>query len=73
MPQLLPEYLMITFSNSTGTFTFVTYSSFAPPGSPEYDKLGKIRPIIHMQSTAFYEVFSPQKNLSVDEAMVPFK
>ena len=52
---------------------FCDNSSLAPPGSPEYDKLGKIQPIIDMLSTAFYEVFSPQKNLSVDEAMIPFK
>ena len=52
---------------------FCDNSSLAPPGSPEYDKVGKIKPIINMLSTAFYEVFRPQKNLSVDEAMIPFK
>ena len=52
---------------------FVDNSSLSPPGSPDYDKLGKIRPIIEKVSEVFRSVYSPHKELSVDEAMIPFK
>ena len=52
---------------------FADNSTLAPPGSPEYNKLGKVQPIIDSLSQSFQEVYSPGKNVSVDEAMIPFK
>ena len=52
---------------------FVNNSSLAPPGTPGYDKLGKLRPIISMIGEQFATVCDPGKEVSIDEAMIPFK
>ena len=52
---------------------FADNSTLSPPGSPGYDRLGKIAPIIDMLSEQFAAVFNPVKEISVDEAMIPFK
>ena len=45
----------------------------AAPGSPEYDRLGKIRPVIHMIGERLSAVCEIGRDVSIDEAMVPFK
>ena len=40
---------------------------------PAVPKLGKVQPIIDKLSHRFQAVYSPGKNVSVDEAMIPFK
>ena len=45
----------------------------APPGSPDYNKLGKVQPVIDSLCESFQSVYTPGKNVSVDEAMIPFK
>lgn len=52
---------------------FVDNSTLSPPGGPGYDRLGKIEPIIAMLSDQFAPVCNPRKEISVDEAMIPFK
>ena len=52
---------------------FTDNSLLSPPGSPGYDKLGKVKPIVDRLSKVFRDVYCPQKNVSVDEAMIPFK
>ena len=47
-------------------------NTLAPPGSPEYNRLGKVQPVNSL-SKSFQELYSPGKNVSVDEAMIPFK
>lgn len=42
-------------------------------GSPTFDKLYKIRPMINYLNEAFLKHFSPDKHLSCDENMVAFK
>ncbi|KAL4104080.1 hypothetical protein QTP88_019393 [Uroleucon formosanum] len=42
-------------------------------GSPTFDKLYKIRPMIDYLNDAFAKHFSPDKHLSCDESMVVFK
>ena len=46
---------------------FANNSSLGLPGTPEYDKLGKIKPIIKKLSERFRSVYT------IDEAMIPFK
>ncbi|XP_068098218.1 piggyBac transposable element-derived protein 4-like [Hyperolius riggenbachi] len=41
-------------------------------GSPEYDRLYKIRPLIDFLSRKFAEVYTPDKNISLDESLVHF-
>ena len=45
----------------------------APRGSPGYDKLYKIRPIIKSLTNTFLTLYNPNRANSVDEAMVGFK
>ena len=52
---------------------FAENSSLHPPGHPSYDKLGKVQPILIRLAEAFQTVYSPQVNVSVDEAMIRFK
>ena len=52
---------------------FNSNSSLADPGTPGYNKLGKVQPIIDKLSNAFQAVYKPHKDVSVDEAMIPFK
>ena len=48
-------------------------STVVPPGSPGYDRLGKIRPILRIISERLAAVCNPDKDVSIDEAMIPFK
>ena len=52
---------------------FVDNSRVTPPGSPEYDRLGKIRPVAEILSERVAAVYEPGRNISIDEAMIPFK
>ena len=52
---------------------FADNSTLAPPGSPEYNKLGKVLPIINSLTKSFQSVYTPHRDVSVDEAMIPFK
>ena len=52
---------------------FEDNSALSPPGSPDYDRLGKVGTIIGMLSDRFSAVYNPMREISVGEAMVPFK
>ncbi len=52
---------------------FADNSTLAAPGTPAYDKLGKIRPIITALKDTFSNMYEPGRDISIDEAMVPFK
>ncbi len=52
---------------------FADNATLAPRTSPQYDHLGKIRPILDYFLTRFSVVFTPGKDLAVDEAMINFK
>ena len=52
---------------------FVDNSTLAGYGEPDYDKLGKVRPILTVLNERFLEVYQPGCHQSIDEAMVPFK
>ena len=76
------KYLIIPISRriSRKRFTdihhylhFVDNSSLPLPTDPNYDKLGKIRPILNSIADTFCRIYCPHQNVSVDEAMVPFK
>ena len=52
---------------------FVDNSTLASPGSPEYDILGKVRPLLdHMQSHCA-ALYNPSNQLAIDEAMIKFQ
>ena len=44
-----------------------------PPGSPGYDRLFIIRPLLQHLNEKFRALYRPGKNISVDESMIPFK
>ena len=52
---------------------FANNTTLAPPGTPGYDKLGKVKPIILMIGEQIASVCDPGKEVSIDEAMIPFK
>ena len=52
---------------------FVDNSTLSPPGSPDYDRLGKIRPVADFLSDQVAAVYEPGRDISIDEAMIPFK
>ncbi len=52
---------------------FVDNRSLQPRTSEHYDKLGKIRPIIDILCNRFSSTYHLHREISVDEAMIPFK
>ena len=52
---------------------FVDNSTIAPPGTPEYDRLGKVRPVVEILAERVAAVYEPGREVSIDEAMIPFK
>lgn len=42
-------------------------------GSPDFDKLFKVRPLMNHLKTKYLVLFSPSRNLAVDESTVAFK
>ena len=44
-----------------------------PRGSPGYDKLHKIRPVLDTLTQTFLSLYNPHRENSIDEAMVGFK
>ena len=52
---------------------FTDNSTLSLPGDPGYDKLGKIKPILERVRKVIRSVYCPPQNISIDEAMIPFK
>ena len=52
---------------------FVDNATLSPPGTPGYNKLGKVQPILGMLSERFAALLEPQREISIDEAMIKFK
>ena len=52
---------------------FVDNSTLAQRGDPEYDRLGKIRPVIDAVNEALVSSYDPNCENSIDEAMIKFK
>ena len=52
---------------------FADNQSLPPTGTPEYNKLGKIQPILKHLGERFEAVYNLNKELSIDETMIPFK
>ena len=52
---------------------FADNTTLSQPGSPDYNKLGKVQPVIDSLNHQFKAVYNLHKEVSIDEAMVPFK
>ncbi len=52
---------------------FVDNTTIAPRGSPQYDRLAKVRPVLEYLETRFSVVYTPGQDLSVDEATIKFQ
>ena len=52
---------------------FANNATLSAPGSSDYDKLGKIRPILTSLTDRFSAIYEPGKDLSINEAMIPYK
>ena len=52
---------------------FADNSTLPSPGSPNYNKLGKIKHVIESLNSSFKDVYNLHRDVSVDEAMIPFK
>ena len=51
---------------------FVENATLTPRGSPGYDRLGKVRPVIDHLSSRFSDLYDPHREVAVDEAMIKF-
>ena len=51
---------------------FVDNTTLPEWGSPGYDHLGKVRPVIGLLSERFTELYEPHREVAVDEAMIKF-
>ena len=52
---------------------FTDNETIIPRGEPGYDRLAKVRPVIEAVQKTFLESYRPNKENSIDEAMVKFK
>ena len=52
---------------------FVDNSTLALRGSPNYNRQGKVQPLIDHVTRKFTELYDPHKELAVDEAMIKFQ
>ena len=52
---------------------FADSSTLSPPGSPDYDQLGEVRPVAEILSDRVTALYKPGRDISIDEAMIPFK
>jgi hypothetical protein len=52
---------------------FANNDLLALSGTPDYNKLGKVEPILDKLSERFREVYNLHRDVSIDEAMIPFK
>ena len=52
---------------------FVDNSTIVPPGTPGYDKLGKVCPVLTHLQERFMSVYTPGENITMDEAMIKFQ
>ena len=51
---------------------FVDNDNLQPRGSPSYDRLGKVRPLLDHFTEKFRDMNHPHKEVAVDEAMIKF-
>lgn len=63
----------VGLGNFTKYLHFADSSTLAAPHTPGYDNLGKITPIITMLHDRFCAECNPAKEISINEAMIPFK
>ncbi|XP_069832245.1 piggyBac transposable element-derived protein 4-like [Dendropsophus ebraccatus] len=55
-------------------FLHFNNNSLCPPaGSADYDRLYKLRPVVSHLNQRFSQLFTPDKELSIDESLVHFK
>lgn len=48
-------------------------ATLLPRTDPNYDKLGKIRPVVDIVLNQFLTAYNPHREASIDEAMIAFK
>ena len=52
---------------------FVDNAMLALPGTPQYARLGKVRPILEFLNNKLITLYNPNRDNSIDEAMITFK
>lgn len=48
-------------------------STYIPRGEPNHDPLHKVRPMVDLMNDKFKTLYTPSSNLTLDEAMIPFR
>ena len=51
-------------------FYFVDNRSFPPYGRHAYNRLGKIRPVIDYVVSNVFEIYNPQRDISIDKVTI---
>ncbi|GFR62106.1 PiggyBac transposable element-derived protein 4-like [Elysia marginata] len=54
-------------------FHIANNASCVPYGAENHDPIYKIRPFVKHLNTIFKQVYQPEREVCIDEAMVPFK
>jgi hypothetical protein len=52
---------------------FTNNNTMIPPGNPGYDRLCKVSIILEKIEERFRNIYLPNREVSIDEAMVPYK
>lgn len=52
---------------------FVDNNTLASRGDSNYDRLGKVRPVLEGVNANFQAVYNPHREVTIDEAMIKFQ
>lgn len=73
MPAIAKAFTKTRFKKILENIHLNDNETAQPKGSPGYDKLHKLRPLIEHLNANFKKKYVPSNQYSVDESMVPFK
>lgn len=72
-PELVSSWPYRQFRALLSYLHFNDNNTFIPRGQPGHDRLHKLRPLLDMVAERCKSVYKPERELSLDEAMVGFK
>ena len=72
-PELVSSWPYRQFRALLSSLHFNDNSTAVPRGQPGYDRLHKVRPVLEMVKNNCIVSYKPEREISIDEAMVGFK
>ena len=68
-----PQVFLASILEINRYLHFVDNDTLSPRGSVNYDRLGKVRPVVNRLAERFLTLYDPNCQLSIDEGMIKYK